>query len=273
MGISVVKESGEREEFNPLKVKEALRRAGLSGKGADEVMAKLSPRLYDGMNTKKIYQMVYELVNRMKPEISHKYNLKRALLEIGPGGYEFEDFTAKLLAYDGYKTEVRQILQGKCVTHEIDVIAVKNKEAYLIECKFYNEAGVRCRIQTALYVYARYLDVREGAKRGLCREITKPWLVTNTKFSEDVVRYAECMDIPLLGWRYPLENGLEARIDRTKCYPITVIPMGQDIRGRLLSKKIVTVADIPESPQKLADISGISLAKAKEIIGYAEYAR
>lgn len=273
MKISVLKESGEREPFDPLKVKDALRRAGLGGKGADAILASLRPKLYDGIPTKKIYAIVYDLLEEIKPEVSHKYNLKRALFEIGPAGYEFEDFIGRLLSLEGYRTEVRQTLQGKCVTHEIDVIAARNGEAYAVECKFYNEGGVRCRIQIALYVYARYLDLGEGAKLGVCRHFTKPWLVTNTKFSDDVVKYAECMDIPLLGWRHPLEYGLEAMIDKRKCYPITVIPMSQETRGRLLSRKIVTVFDIPESAQRLADVTGVSLAKAREIVEQAEYAR
>jgi Holliday junction resolvase len=271
--ITVVKESGEKEDYNPSKVKDALRRAGLSGKSADAVIARLERRLYDGITTKKIYQTVYEFLDELKPEVSHKYNLKRALLEMGPAGYVFEDFTSKLLALEGYRTEVRQVLQGKCVTHEIDVIAAKNDETYLIECKFHNQAGLRCSIQTALYMYARYLDISEGAKLGLCRKFTRPWLVTNTKFSDDVVKYADCMGIPLLGWRQPLDNSLELRIDRTKCYPITVIPMSADIRGRLLGRKIITVFDIPESAEKLVEMVGISMPRAKEIVERAEYAR
>jgi hypothetical protein len=271
--VTVVKENGEREDYNQAKVRDALRRAGLSGKGADAILERLERRLYDGITTKKIYQAVYEFVDELKPEASHRYKLKRALLDIGPAGYEFEDFTAKLLSLEGYRTEVRQTLQGKCVTHEIDVIAAKGDDAYLLECKFHNEAGMRCRIQTALYVYARYLDIAEGAKLGVCRKFTSPWLVTNTKFSDDAVKYAECMGIPLLGWRQPLDKGLESRIDRTKCYPITVIPMSVDVRGKLLRKKVVTVFDIPESAEKLAGLAGISLPRAREIVERASYAR
>lgn len=271
--IHVIKESGEREPFDASKVKDALRRAGLGARGADGILARLLPKLHDGIRTKQIYAMVYDLLEDMKPEVSHRYNLKRALFEIGPAGHEFEDFITRLLSLEGYRTEVRQMLRGKCVNHEIDVIAAKNSEAFLVECKFYNEGGVRCRIQTALYVYARYLDLAEGARHGLCRKFTKPWLITNTKFSEDVVKYAECMEIPLLGWRHPLEYGLEAMIDRRKCYPITVIPMSQEVRGRLLSKKIVTVFDLPENAQRLADICAIPLAKAREIVEQAAYAR
>jgi len=271
--IWVVKESGEKEQFSRQKAANALRRAGLSAKESDEALRELQPKLYNGISTKKIYAMLYELIEDMKPEVSHKYNLKRALFDIGPEGYGFEDFISKLLPLEGYRTDVRQILTGKCVNHEVDVVASRGKDTFMIECKFHNQYGTRCRIQTALYVYARFLDLQEGARMGLCKEVTMPWLITNTKFSDDVVAYGECMGFPLLGWRYPMKEGLEALIDKTKCYPVTVIPMHKDILGRLLSKKFVTIMDIPESPQRLSDLSGIPLPKAREIVEKAQYAR
>lgn len=266
--MEVVKESGEKEEFDEQKVRNAVRRAGLSDKESDEILNQLRPKLRDGISTKKIYGLLFSLIDDLKPEVSHRFNLKRALQDIGPEGYEFEDFIARLLTIQGYRTELRQILNGKCVSHEIDVVAVKGNDRYAIECKFHNEAGTKCRIQTALYVYARYLDLVAGNVK-----ITKPWLITNTKFSEDVVRYAECMEMPLLGWRYPLKDGLETLIDRTKCYPVSVIEMSNDSLRRLLSRKIVTVNDIPESGQALSELCGIRLNVAREIVEKAEYAR
>lgn len=271
--IFVTKEGGEKEKFSAGKVKNALRRAGLGAKDIDEVLHRLHAKLYDGISTKRIYAIVYELVDDMRPEVSHRYNLKRALLDIGPEGYEFEDFIGKLLALQGYRTELRQTLQGGCITHEIDVVAAKDSEAYMIECKFHNQPGAKCKIQTVLYVYARYLDLAEGAAKGVCRKLTKPWLITNTKFSEDVVKYAECMELPLLGWRYPLRDSLESRIDKTKCYPVSVLNMGNDILRRLLARKIITVFDIPESAARLQEIADIPHARAVEIVERAQYAR
>jgi hypothetical protein len=271
--IYVVKEDGEKELFSDEKVANALRRAGLSPPEVKEALSSLRPKLYNGITTKKIYALTYNMLEEMKPEVSHVYNLKRALMEIGPEGYDFEDFMSKLLALQGYSTEVRQIINGRCVSHETDVIAIKGRKAYMVECKFHNQPGAKCRIQTVLYVYARYLDLVEGAKLGRCREFTKPWLITNTKFSEDVIAYAECMDIPLLGWRYPFRDSLEAMIDRTKCYPVSVLRMSNEMLRRLLSKKIITVSDIPESPDKLAEMTGIPLPRAREIVEHAQYAR
>jgi hypothetical protein len=271
--ITVVKENGEKESFSPQKVKAALRRSGLSTKEAEVAIGVLRKKLYDGITTRRIYSMVYRILEDMRPEATHKYNLKRALQDMGPAGYNFEDFTARLLSFEGYDTKVRQVIDGKCVSHEMDVVAEKAGKKYIMECKFYNRPGYKCRIQTALYVYARFLDIQRGAKLGLCERYTKPWLVTNTKFSNDVLQYSQCMDIPLLGWRYPLKDSIESKIDKSKCYPVTVLKMRRDTLKRLFAKGIVTVFDVPESPQKLADASGISLATAKQIVEKVEFAR
>lgn len=271
--ISVIKESGEAEPYNHSKVENAIRRVGLSAKAAKDVLSKLEPQLYDGITTKKIYAILFKLIEDRKPELSHKYNLKRALVDIGPAGYEFEDFTARLLSLEGYRTELRQILQGKCISHEIDVVAANHEGDFMVECKFHSSGGIKCRSQVALYTYARFLDLQEGAKIGRCRRFTAPWLVCNTKFSSDVKKYAECMGFPLLGWHYPFGNGLETLIEQRKCYPVSVIPMSRRVLAKLLQKKIVTVFDLPESAAKLEEIAGISAQTAKNILEKAEYAR
>ena len=271
--VTVEKESGEREPFNAKKVADALKRAGLTDKSIKEAITELEPRLYEGIPTKEIYSVLFRIIEKTRPEASHKYNLKRALVELGPAGYEFEDFTSRLLNLEGYKTEVRQMLEGKCVSHEIDVVAEKGKDSYMVECKFHNSGGIKCRIQVALYAYARFLDLVEGAKLGKCKKFTKPYLVCNTKFSGDAIDYATCMGIPLLGWHYPFERGLERMIEDLKCWPVTVIPMTRNVAVKLFERKIIVVSDLPESASKLVDLTGISFPTAKIIIEKAEYAR
>ncbi|MFH1261690.1 MAG: ATP cone domain-containing protein, partial [Candidatus Micrarchaeota archaeon] len=264
--IRVVKEDGQFEVFSPNKVKRALYRSGLGKNETEEIMTMLESKLYDGISTREIYRNVYKELNSLRPEITHKYNLKRALQEMGPAGYPFEDFTSRLLVAEGYTTKIRQILQGACITHEIDVVATKNNMNYMVECKFHNKPGYTCRIQAVLYVHSRYLDLKQGAKKGLCKKPAMPWLVTNTKFSEDVLRYAECMGIPLLGWRYPIKTGIEALIEKHGCYPITVMNMKKKITQTLIKKGIVTVLDIPKDVDKLAEVAETSVSNAKTII-------
>lgn len=269
----VLKEDGTREKFDPSKVKRALRRSGLSPKEAEHVLKLFKPYLREGITTKQIYSRVYTIIRELRPEVSHRYNLKRALLFLGPSGYFFEEFTARLFGALGYHTEFRQLPAGKCVNHEVDVIARKGKEKLMIECKFRNEPGDRCRIQTALYVYARFLDLRDGAKRYARKPFTQPCLVTNAKFSTDVITYAECMGMRLLGWRYPLKERLEYMIDRTRCYPISVIKMKHKTLHTLLRAGFITVNDLPRTPKELVEKTGISLSNAQRILKEAEYAR
>jgi len=267
----VLKENGEKERFDRTKVKKAIRRSGLSPKECDEILHQLSQYTYNGISTKAIYHMVYDLIEQMRPEVSHKYNLKRALQRIGPAGYEFEDFVGTLLSLEGYDTKLRQTIEGGCLNHEIDVVAKKQNKRYMIECKFRNQPGYKCRIQTALYVYARFLDLKEGTKFGTCEKYYRPWLITNAKFSQDVITYADYKEMDLLGWKYPFKNSLEVRIDRSKCYPVSVIKMGDRTLRQLLKKKIVTVFDLPETPEKLARKTGISNRKSKEILEKATH--
>ncbi len=271
--ILVVKEDGSKEKFDPAKVKRALRRSGLSPKEAEIVLKLLKPYLRGGITTKQIYSRVYGIIREMRPEVTHRYNLKRALQLLGPTGYDFEDFTAKLFECMGYEADVRQIPLGKCVTHETDVIARKGKEKLMVECKFRNEPGAKCRIQTALYIYARFLDLREGAKIYSKVPFTKACLVTNAKFSGHTITYAECMGMRLIGWRYPLAESLEVLIDRTKCYPISVIKMNAHTLRTLLKRGIFTVLDVPQNPKEFADLTGISLSNARRIVKEADYAR
>tara|TARA_R110000744_G_scaffold28118_4_gene68105 strand:+ start:1678 stop:1851 length:174 start_codon:yes stop_codon:yes gene_type:complete len=52
-----------------------------------------------------------------------KYNLKRAILELGPTGYTFERLVGALLSEKRFQIKVSVILNGECATHEIDLLA------------------------------------------------------------------------------------------------------------------------------------------------------
>ncbi|MCD6522643.1 MAG: restriction endonuclease [Candidatus Diapherotrites archaeon] len=216
--VMIVKASGEVEEFDPNKVYRAVRRAGATEELAEEIVRKVSNRVKQGWTTHKIFRYTFKLLNEHKPEVASKYDIKGAIFRLGPEGHNFETFVGFVLQALGYKTEVAEILEGRCVKHEVDVIASKPGERLMVECKFHNEPGIKCSAQTGLYTYARFLDLTEGKEK-----FTEPMLVTNTKFTTDLIDYAQCRGIRLLGWSYPLKEGLEILIDRLKLYPITVL--------------------------------------------------
>lgn len=258
--IIIVKQNGMREPFNPNKLSASLRKIGIQGKISDQITNYVSKRLYQDIPTKKIYSIVYSRIKKIQPEITYKFNLKNALFEMGPDGFYFEDYISRLLQVYGYNTLTRQKIQGKAVSHEIDVIASKGKK-FMIECKFHNDPGIKCSIQTILYIHARFLDIKK-----IDKEFYRPWLITNTKISEDAVRYAESYKIKLLAWKHPFNNSLESMIDHSKCYPITVIPLKKDDRYKLLGAGIVSILDIPKSPELLMKKTGFSFEKSKAIV-------
>jgi len=65
------------------------------------------------------------------------------------------------------------------------------------------------------------------------------WLVTNTKFTSDAIKYAECVGMNAVGWSYPLHNGLEVRIDRSGLHPVTCLTSLSGAQKRMLLEKDV----------------------------------
>ena len=121
--IFITKASGESVPFSADKLKLSLERAGANEDEIDRIIEEISSELYEGISTKKIYRTAFNLLKKDSGHLAAKYHLKRAIMELGPSGYPFEKFIGEILRYQGYKTTVGEIVQGKCVNHEIDVIA------------------------------------------------------------------------------------------------------------------------------------------------------
>ena len=54
--------------------------------------------------------------------------MPKAIHELGPDGYHFEQFIAAIFKAQGYKISTNNIIKGRCVKHELDVIAKKNNK-------------------------------------------------------------------------------------------------------------------------------------------------
>jgi hypothetical protein len=135
-----------------------------------------------------------------------------------------------------------------------------------VECKFHNSPGMKCNIQTALYTYARFLDVNESLPHA------GPWLVTNTKFTTDVIRYAECVGMRLLGWRFPEEGSLENLIDEHRLYPLTTLGLKKAHQRTLLDRNFVLLSDVVKNKECLYELlpekeAEEVLLRAKETLG------
>lgn len=238
MPTQVTKADGTKEPYSEEKIKTSASRVGVPEGIQTEMLMSIRDRLYDGIKTSEIFQMIKGFLREAgSPHLAMKYNLKEALSELGPSGYPFEKYLSLLLENVGYRTQVNQTIMGGCVAHEVDVVADKDKVTYFIEAKFHKSPTQRTDVRVALYIKARYDDLSIAWKSGK----TRPWIVTNTRFSTDAIKYSECQKIRLMSWGYPKGEGIMDLIEHTGLHPITIVDQlsGSD-KMRLLSAGIVS---------------------------------
>lgn len=264
----IVKASGETEKFDPEKIKRTCLKAGASEQLAERIANEVRRKSYNGISTKEILQITLKILNKEKPCVAARYDLKGAMFRLGPAGFVFEHFIGEFLKEYEFKTKVHNILRGYCVSHEVDVIASKEDKSYMIECKYHNLSGIYTGLREVLYTYARFLDLLDGAKQGLCQNFNQAWLICNTKFSQDTIQYASCKGIKLIGWNYPKDNSLEDMIEKKKLYPVTMIrSLDADSLDKLASLDFVLALDLIRNPLK--EINSITKIPLKKLRNFA----
>lgn len=242
--FEVIKATGEREKFKLSKLKRSLTSAGAQPPVLKAVINNLEELGYfqDGITTKKIYNEAYRLLKQKSRRVAGRYKLKESLLELGPSGYPFEIIVSEVFKALGYQTEVGKIVQGNCVSHEIDVIAKDDQEVLIMECKFHNRKDHHCNVTIPLYVQSRFLDVvesRESTPETDGKNILG-YVVTNTRFTQDAIDYAACKNLNLLSWNYPEHRGLRTLLQETNIHPITSLSgLTKKEKQELLNEKIV----------------------------------
>jgi Holliday junction resolvase-like predicted endonuclease len=241
--VYVVKADGQRQLFDLNKVKEAVARAGVTDDKQKQILDDLKGSFYNNIPTSEIYYLVSQALSQAHPAGAIRFRLKKAIMELGPTGYPFEVFIGHLLKEYGYQTEVSVKLLGSCVEHEVDVLAKKDSRVYFVECKYHNQQGLRSDVKVVLYVHSRAEDLIDTLGNS---ENSSAWIFTNTKFSTDAIKYAECKNMRLTGWDYPSkQDNLQTMIEENNLYPITVLPaLSKDSVKRLLEENIVLVKEL-----------------------------
>jgi hypothetical protein len=255
--VTIIKASGEKAIFNPDKLKRSLLRSGASGVSIQKVINEVNASLYDGITTKEIYKKAFELLRESSRPTAARYKLKEALMELGPTGYPFEKFVSAILEQDGYQTKVGLIVKGHCVNHEVDVVAQKENNHFMVECKFHGDAGRFCNVKIPLYIQSRFKDVEAQWEKqpGHETKFHQGWVVTNTRFTSDALQYGNCMGLYLLSWDYPKKGSLKERIDRSGLHPITCLTtLTNQEKQQLLDKDIVLCMDLCDQPKLLNSI-------------------
>ena len=257
--ITIVKAGGQRETFEMDKLRASLLHSGATEEATEKVIEHILPELRDGMTTNDIYKHAFSMLTDISKPIARSYSLRRAVMQLGPSGFPFEDFVAEILKAKGFKCETRQTVLGGCVPHEVDVVAYNEKKLIMVEAKFHNELGTKSDLKVALYIKARFDDLKENVFNygGKDRAITDSWLVTNTKFSSTAIHYGVCKNLTMIGWNYPEQGSLQDMIESERLHPITCLTsLSATDKNTLLNERIVLCSNIKEHPQLLNKFLG-----------------
>lgn len=266
--IFVTKADGEQEPFDHRKLESSLERAGASKEEQKRIVAHILGELKQGMTTEEIYRHAFVVLEKEgELPVAARYSTKRAVFELGPSGFPFEQFLAEVLRAHGWNARTGVALTGRCAPHEVDVLAEKSGKRIGIEAKFHNEKGGKTDIKDALYVKARYEDLRNAPDAA--SRVDEGWLVTNTRFTRNVIRYAQCSNLTLLSWDYPRTNNLLYLIESAQVHPLTCLTtLSQGEKRRLLDNKIVLCKHV-SSPHLLEEY-GIKPSRIPQVLEEAK---
>lgn len=265
--VYIIKASGERELWDSRKLERSLKAAKAAPELANEIVRHIEKDLRDGLRTSDIYRHAFTLLKRYDRPIAAEYSLRKSLAELGPSGFPFEQFVAKLLEKQGYSTRVGVLVRGACVEHEVDVVAEKKDERLLVEAKFHNSSEIKSDVKVALYISARFADIKKQMERDdTLARYTQAWLITNTNFTAQAIKYGTCAGLALTGWNYPKGHTLQDLVQEAQMHPVTCLTtLSSGEKQKLLSENIVLCRDIVNDPSPLTRM-GLTKTKVANVV-------
>jgi len=269
--INITKSDGTTQLFEEEKLVNSLKKSGATVDAVDEVVDEIEREMWEGMPTTDIYHRAFELLKKRSHPAAIKYSIRRAMFELGPDGFPFEKFVARVFMMWGYEAVTDQTILGTCVEHEVDVVAWKGDTLAMTEVKFHNEFGLKSDLKVALYVKARFDDLSDTVcdYGGVKRKISEKYLFTNTKFTETATTYGTCKDLKMISWNYPHVGNLHELIEKNNLYPITCLTtITHQQKKDLISENIILCKEIVSNPAVLTHI-GVKDDDSKRVIDEA----
>lgn len=266
--MRVIKSAGHSERFIRRKLIRSLVKAGLP-RGQAEIMAlDIHHRQpLQETTTDRIFRDTHSLLRRTEPTVALRYNLKRALMELGPTGFPFERLLGRMMEAYGYTAVTGVIVNGFCVQHEVDVIAKKGDREVFIEAKYHNRLGGKSEVGVMLYSHARFTDIAKAHHERGSKSKHEGWVVTNTQCTSEAIKYSRCSGIKIISWAYPNGKALKELLEAQKLYPVTVIAsLPQQAKARLLDANIVMLSDFIQKPAAtLARLTGLPTQRLEQL--------
>ena len=290
--MQIKKADGTIEQFDERKLTRALTKAGANSMVAkeitDHIVDKCSqPGHEQIVKSELIYKLAFKQLKNISRRSALKFSLKKAMLELGPSGFPFEEFIAEMWRAQGYTAITGQIVFGVCVSHEVDVIAWKEEELVMIEAKYHSDSGSRTDLKTVLYVKARYDDIKQQTFSTssfnlntivdtslkdmhmfekdaqhldpktikMPKRLTQGWLITNTHFSDTAMNYADCNDLKIMSYDHPDGSSLQDIVMQYKLFPITCLTVISTAEKKdLIGRNIVLCKTLHEKSHILDEM-------------------
>jgi hypothetical protein len=255
----VKKADGSFQKFDKEKVARTCLRMGTDRQTAYEIADKVEARVYDGIPTSKVLQMIFHYVRINKPHVRNLYDLRKGISLMGSKP-EFEAYVRAILAHAGFEVSPNQLLAGKCVTHEVDGVARKNGFTYFVEAKHHLNYHTPTGLDESRIARAVLEDVVEGFALGRSNlKIDGAMIVTNTRYSEEAIQYGKCRGILQIGWSSPDGHGLQDLIEGTNLFPLSCLRgLKRDVRDKLVTSGIVILEQVlNEETTELARKTGL----------------
>ena len=253
----IKKSSGILEVFNNEKLIDSLQKAGASMFVADDVAKEIEKKLKQGMPTRMIYSQAFKLLRKKESRPAIRYSLRRSIADLGPTGFPFENFVGEIFKAKGFAVANDVMVNGKCIEHEIDVVAYDDDQLVMTEVKFHNQLMLKSDVKVALYIKARFDDLKDiefniGGKK---RVMTQGLLITNTKFTENAIKFGACSGVNMIGWNYPAKGNLHDLIEETGLHPLTcLVTLSVSEKKALFEKEIVTCKTLKEKIDILREL-------------------
>jgi hypothetical protein len=266
--MKIVKHSGNIVDYNPSKLEQSLMKSGASQRVVKTILEAIEKEIYEGISTKQIYKMAFGLLKKVSNSNAARYNLKEAIRLLGPAGFFFEKYIALLFSSENYQAVTNFILQGKCVSHEIDVLVKKDSAITMIECKFHMGKDANSDVKVPMYILSRFNDLKDNRHTIFTRNdtVSKCWIVTNNRFTTDAIAFAKCSKLNLLSWNYPENDNLKTKNDTNYLYPITCLTtLSLAEKDKLLFLDVILVKELINNSESLEKI-GLSSNRIKNVL-------
>jgi hypothetical protein len=251
---------------------------GANKSDAEDIADKIERRIYNGIPTTKVLQMIFQFMRKYKPYAHRLFDLRKGLILMNSKP-EFEMFVQVLLRQMGFEVSGNHVLKGKCVNHEVDAVAVKNAVTYLVEAKHHLNYHHFTGLDESRIARAVLEDVTEAYKVGMSDlKIDRAMIVTNTKYSEHAMQYGTCRNILQIGWSTPKSINLRDIIRENNLYPLSCVKdLKTETRTKLVNSGVILIKQlIDEDAITLAENTGLPkeiLTRIKEKIAPVSFSR